>query len=148
MKTKFVKGYHRGLELYGQHASRLKDRKIEDSLSQHGLVIVEGPNDVMRLDCLGIAAVGLCSDKATGEQVEKICRFAKQVAKGRVSLMLDRDEEGEAGAKELLWRLSQWDGTISSVGWSDGPNGTALPIIQPEELNAEIASAVFAEGDR
>ncbi len=109
MKHRFVKDFHRGLELYGQNgAARLQEPHVRESLQSVGLVVVEGPNDVIRLDTLGVAAVGLCSNKATDEQIEKLVRFAQKAAHGRIVLLPDNDPEGEAGFKELLWRLSQW----------------------------------------
>jgi 5S rRNA maturation endonuclease (ribonuclease M5) len=137
VKTRFVKGFHRGLELYGQHASRLKDRQIKESLAKHGLVIVEGPNDVMRLDCLGVAAVGLCSNRATDEQIEKIVRFAKAVANGKVLLLPDLDDEGEAGCKELLWKLCQGGGINVRLGWPSRCCSRNLKNRQPEDLSDE-----------
>ncbi|MEZ6053416.1 MAG: hypothetical protein R3C02_18825 [Planctomycetaceae bacterium] len=40
-KHRYVKGYHR-LELYGQQADRLDDRRLKEFLSRYGVVIVEG----------------------------------------------------------------------------------------------------------
>ena len=62
-------------------------------------------NDVIRLDELGICAVGLCSNRATETQIDAIVRIAKQVANNRVLLFPDNDPEGEAGFKEMLWGL-------------------------------------------
>lgn len=138
MKHRFVKGFHRGLELYGQHGrERLADGRLNESLSEVGLVVVEGPNDVIRLDCLDVAAVGLCSNKATDEQVHKIARFAKQVADGRIVLLPDTDPEGEDGFKELLWNLHQSDGLTIRLGWSSEMNGGRFESRQPESLSFE-----------
>src|SRR5437588_488510 len=49
-KFDFVKGFHRGLEVFGQHGSRLKEPGYRESLKELGVIVVEGPNDVMRLD--------------------------------------------------------------------------------------------------
>ncbi|MCA8999132.1 MAG: hypothetical protein KDA80_19175 [Planctomycetaceae bacterium] len=106
-KYRFVKGFHKGIELYRQNHDRLKDRHLKENLGKHGLFVVEGQNDVMRLDCLGIPAVGLCSCKATQTQVETLERIAQTVCQGRLVLMPDLDEEGEAGFKELLWELAE-----------------------------------------
>ena len=99
MKYKYVKGYRKGNELFGQHAQRLEETKLLGSLETHGLFVVEGMNDVARLDQLGVAAVGVCSNRATELQVQKICGFAKQIAKNQVVLMPDCDDEGETGFK-------------------------------------------------
>ncbi len=51
-KFHFVKGFHRGVELFGQHGSRLREPAYRDRLRETGLIVVEGPNDVIALDCL------------------------------------------------------------------------------------------------
>jgi len=138
MKHRFVKDFHRGLELYGENGTaRLQEPHVRESLASMGLVVAEGPNDVIRLDTLGIAAVGLCSNKATDEQVNKIVRFAKRLAAGRVVLMPDNDAEGEDGSKELLWRVSQYDGVAVRLAWSRTMFGGAFVGRQPESLSFE-----------
>ena len=138
MKHRFVKDFHRGLELYGQNgAARLKEPHVRESLERIGLVVAEGPNDIIQLDALGVAAVGLCSNKSTDEQVEKIARFARRLAAGRVILMPDNDTEGEEGFKELLWRLSQCEGVTARLGWSSAVFGGAFAGRQPESLSLE-----------
>jgi 5S rRNA maturation endonuclease (ribonuclease M5) len=132
-KHKYVKGYHRGQELYGQQSSRLTEPHVVESLRRFGLVVCEGMNDVVRLDALGVGAVGLCSNKATDEQIEKIVRFAKQTAAGRVFLMPDTDEEGEPACKDLLWRLNEV-GLAVRLGWSQAMHGGAFRDRQPEQL--------------
>ncbi len=87
--------------------SRSEEPQLQESLKQNGLVVVEGMNDVIRLDELGICAVGLCSNLATETQIEAIVRFAKQVANNRLLSFPDNDPEGEAGFKELLWELNE-----------------------------------------
>ena len=143
IKTRFVKGFHRGLELYGQQASQLDDPHIRESLDQHGLIVVEGPNDVIRLDCLGLTAVGLCSNRATDEQIAKLIRFARQTAGGRIALMPDLDDEGEAGAKELLWRLSAAEGVSVRLIWSRELQGGWFAGRQPEAITSEEGQLLF-----
>ena len=116
-KHRYVTGYHRGLELYGGHATRLQELWVKESLDRYGVVIVEGMNDVMRLDELQVAAVGLGSNKVTAEQIDKLTRFARQLANNRVLLMPDCDEEGEAGFKDLLWKLTEANIHVR-LGWS------------------------------
>ena len=138
IKHRFVKGFHRGLELYGQNGrQRLQDEKLRESIAALGLSIVEGPNDVIRLDCLGVGAVGLCSNKATDEQVREITRFARQIAGGKVVLLPDTDTEGESGCKELLWKLSQCEGIRPKLAWSSEMFGGAFRDRQPESLSVE-----------
>jgi hypothetical protein len=56
-KFHFVKDFHRGLELFGQNA--LFAKGTAEKLQGLGLIVVEGPNDVIRLDTLGVPAVAL-----------------------------------------------------------------------------------------
>lgn len=133
MKHRYVKGYHRGLELYGQSAERLQDRRLKESLGSLGLVVVEGMNEVMRLNLLGVTAVGLCSNKVTDEQVDKIERFARGAAFGRVVLMPDNDDEGEAGFKDLLWMLAE-RGLDVRLAWSRQSHDGRFDGQQPEDM--------------
>jgi len=132
-KHRFVSGYHRGVELFGQPAARLTEPVIHQSLQELGLVVVEGANDVMRLDALGIGAVGLCSNRATAEQIEKIDRFARNTADSRVVLLPDCDQPGEDGFKELLWELNE-RGLDVRLGWSKVMHGAKFFGKQPEDL--------------
>ncbi len=132
-KHRYVAGYHRGIELYGAIGSRLEEPAIQESLKEIGLVVVEGMNDVMRLDELGVCAVGLCSNRATETQVGLITKFAHQVADGRVLLFPDRDDEGTAGFKELLWQLAQTELQVRVVP----PVIAAGAGKQPEDITAE-----------
>ena len=131
-KHRYVSGFKRGAELYGGFADRLNEPQLKESLEAYGLVVVEGMNDVIRLDELGICAVGLCSNRATEQQMDMLMRFAKQVAGGRLLLAPDQDDEGKDGFKDLLWRLS-----------SDGQHASVLrlpqPAKQPEELHDKSA---------
>lgn len=45
-KYRFPKGYHRGLELFGQQADRLDEPGYREKIAAHGLIVVEGPNVV------------------------------------------------------------------------------------------------------
>ena len=127
-KHRYVAGYHRGIELFGAMVSRLEEPQLQKSLKQNGLVVVEGMNDVIRLDELGICAVGLCSNRATETQIDAIVRFAKHVANNRVLLFPDNDPEGEAGFKELLWGLNKL-GSFVELARLENP-----VIGQPEDV--------------
>lgn len=104
-KFHFVKGFHRGIELFGQHALRSPEAK--EKLQGLGLLLVEGPNDAIRLDTLGVPAVALCSNMITREQAAKAARLAREVAGGIVTVFLDCDAEGETGMKQCLGYLAQ-----------------------------------------
>ena len=104
-KYHFVKGFERGLELFGQH--RLREEGTVEKLARCGLIIVQGPNDVIALDALGVPAVGLCSTTITREQVEKLARFSAETGHGAVTVMLDCTEAGTLAARVVVVELAQ-----------------------------------------
>src|SRR5205814_1277100 len=104
-KFNFVKGFHRGIELFGQE--RLKSPDTPEKLRGLGLVIVEGPNDVIRLSTLGVPAVALCTNTISREQAARAAELASDIAGGIVTVFLDCDEEGERGMKHCLGTLAQ-----------------------------------------
>lgn len=135
-KFHFVKGFYRGLELFGQNGrDRLQQPGYREKLKALGLIVVEGSNDVIALDCLGIPAVGLCSNTVTDEQAEKLARWANELADGVVTLMLDCDPEGENGAKQALWKLAQR--CRVRLAWSSEMYGGKFKGRQPESLSAD-----------
>lgn len=135
-KFHFVKGFHRGLELFGQNGrERLAQPGYRDQLRKIGLVVVEGPNDILALDSLGVPAVALCSNMVTSEQAAKIARWAYALAGGVVTLMLDCDPEGENGARQAVWELSQR--CQVQLAWSPTMFGGKFKGRQPESLSAE-----------
>ena len=103
-KYHFVKGFQRGLELFGQQ--RFGDEAFHESARSTGLLVLAGPNDVMALDAFGIAAVGLCATSVTAEQAAKIGAFARETA-GVATVLLDCTEEGELAARVVLIELAQ-----------------------------------------
>lgn len=135
-KFHFVKGFHRGLELFGQNGKqRLQDRAYRDALRALGLIVVEGSNDVIALDALGVPSVGVCSNMMTDVQVKKVVRWAKEVAGGLVTLMLDCDPEGENGMKQALWQIAQHSRV--RVAWAMEMFGGRFKGRQPESLTAD-----------
>jgi 5S rRNA maturation endonuclease (ribonuclease M5) len=132
-KFHFVKGYHRGIELYGQHALRAEG--AAEHLKALGLIVVEGPNDVIRLSTLGVPAVGLCSNTITREQAAKAARLARELAGGIVTVFLDCDAEGESSMKQALGYLAQL--TPVRLAWTSRMYGGAFKGRQPESLTAE-----------
>ncbi len=143
-KFHFVKGFHRGLELYGQNgAERLRRPGYREKLKKLGLIVVEGPNDVIALDCLGVPAVGLCSNTVTEEQVTKIVSWANALAGGVVTLMLDCDPEGENGAKQALWELALH--CRVRVAWSRKTCGNRFLGGQPESITLDEWASLDAD---
>ncbi|MDD4918998.1 MAG: toprim domain-containing protein [candidate division Zixibacteria bacterium] len=132
-KFHFVKGFHRGLELFGQH--RLREEGIGEKVKELGLIVVEGPNDVIAMDALGVPAVGLCSNRLTKEQATKLARYAAAIGNGVVTLMLDCDLEGEAGARQAAVELAQL--CAVRFAWLPSMHGGAFKGRQPESLRRE-----------
>ncbi len=133
-KFHFVKGFHRGVELFGQH--RLQESATQARLKDLGfLTIVEGSNDVVALDALGVPAVGLCSNTITSEQAVKIGRFATQYTNGTVLLMLDCDPEGENGVSQVLPVLAEH--AAVRLAWSSRMHGGRFKGRQPESVKLE-----------
>lgn len=135
-KHRFPVDFQRGLELFGQHASRLTEPGYREIIQKCGIQICEGFNDVLGLDALGIPAVAIMSNKITVAQVTKIERWAKRLAGGKVSLLFDADDAGDEGAKESLWLLAQ-RGLDVRLGWSRSMHSGQFGGRQPESLMAE-----------
>ena len=131
-KFHFVKGFHRGIELFGQ--DRLKAEGVKEKLAGLGLPLVEGPNDVIRLVTLGVPALGLCSNTITREQAAKAARLARDLTGGVVTVFLDCDPEGENGMKQCLGYLAQL--TAVRLAWTSKMYGGRFKGRQPESLTA------------
>jgi len=97
------KFFRRGLELYGQPSRRLREDGYRDRVSEIGILVVEGMNDVIRLDALEVPSVAVMSNRITKDQVAKVVRWARRLAGGKVSVMLDNDGGGEEGARQAVW---------------------------------------------
>ena len=139
-KHRFPKGFHRGQELYGQQASRLTEPGYREFIQQHGLTLVEGFNDVINLDTLGIPALAIMSNRMTDAQGEKVIRFAKLLGTSRVNLMFDCDNLGTAGAKEALWFFAQSQMDVR-LAWSPSTHNGGFNGKQPESISgAEMGS--------
>lgn len=121
------------MELFGQH--RLGEQTVREKAESLGLIVVEGPNDVIRLDALGIPGVALCGNTVTKEQVAKLSEAAWRLCGGWVTVMLDCDSEGEKGAKQALWELAQV--CRPRLAWSQEMHGGKFKGKQPEGLSEE-----------
>ena len=141
-KFRFPKGFHRGLEFFGQERQRLEENGYREAIHRLGLIVVEGFNDVIRLDAEGVPAVALCSNHITDEQVKKLTRWSKMLGCD-ISLMLDCDEAGDDGAKEAAWKLLQAGVDVRPL-WSRSMHGGKFAERQPESLNADEWSSVVA----
>jgi 5S rRNA maturation endonuclease (ribonuclease M5) len=132
-KHRFPVDFRRGQELFGQHVDRLAEPGIREAISVHGIIVVEGFNDVLGLDSIGVPSVAIMSNRTTEQQVAKIARFANALAGGKVTLLFDCDDAGDEGAKETLWLLSQ-RGLQVRLGWSRAMHGGKFVGRQPENL--------------
>lgn len=130
-----MQGFHRGLELFGQQVSRLQEPGYRERINELGLIVVEGRTDVIALDCLGVPSVGLMSNIMTREQAVKLARFAKQLAGGRIVLLLHCDTAGETGARDALWLLAQHCDV--RLGWSSTLFDGQFAGQQPESLSRD-----------
>ena len=142
-KHRFPVDFHRGLELFGQQASRLQEPGYREFISHHGIIVVEGFNDVIGLDALGIPSIGIMSNKITEGQVEKIERFANRLSGGKVVLLFDADSAGDEGAKETAWQLLQRQLDVR-LGWTQEMHGGAVRDRQPESLTREEWEQIIA----
>lgn len=132
-KFHFVKGYQRGLELWNQHALRAPEQA--EKLKALGLILVEGPNDAIRLSTLGVPAVALCGNQITREQAAKAARLARELASGIVTIFLDCDTEGESGMKQCLGYLAQL--CPVRLAWTSKMHCGKFAGRQPESLSIE-----------
>jgi 5S rRNA maturation endonuclease (ribonuclease M5) len=126
--------FRRGLELYGQEF--LDHDDFQDSLDHHGIILVEGFNDRIRLHELGVLSLGIMSNQITDEQVRKTAEFAKRKSDGRVGIMFDLDPQGEEGAKETLWKLHQ-ERIQAYLVWTRKQLGEQFANAEPERLSDE-----------
>ena len=113
----------------------LREQGRPEELQTLGLVLVEGPNDVIRLDTLGIPAVALCSNTITREQAAKVALLARDLSNGIVTVLLDCDPEGLNGMKQCLGYLAQL--TPVRLAWSDRMFGGKYKGKQPESLSIQ-----------
>ena len=127
-----MKGFHRGHRTL--RPAPLREPEAAEKLQRLGLIVVEGPNDVIRLDTLGVPAVGLCSNTITREQAAKAAQLARELAGGVVTVFLDCDAEGENGMKQCLGYLAQLDAGAAGVDEQDVRR--QVQGRQPESLTA------------
>lgn len=134
MKYHFVKGFHHGNELWGQHL--LTDPSTQPALQSFGLPLVPEPHDAIRLHERGLPAVALISHAITREQATKAAKLAKQHAGGRVTIFLNADEAGETLMKQCLGYLAQE--CFVRLAWTSKTHGgqfkgRSVASLRPEE---------------
>jgi len=134
VKWRFPKSFQRGIELYG--SDLLDVEQHGPKLRRFGLPVVEGPNDVIALRMRHqMPAVGILSNQATEDQIDRIAELAHQVANGLATILLDCDEQGDAGAVTLAAELSKQ--CRVQRAWSQEMHGGQFQGKQPEHLSSE-----------
>ena len=148
IKAKFPPGFARGSFLYGAEVSRLETEEARSQLKDIGVLVVEGMNDCIALDQLGILSVALCSNRIAEGQMEKLIRWSKSLTDGKITLMLDNDKEGWVGMLDTLQKLAP-HAHVATV-WSPDSHGGKYRGQQPEQLTAgpllELLSPLSANG--
>ena len=142
IKAKFPPGFARGSFLYGAEVSRLETEEAKTQLHDIGILVVEGMNDCIALDKNGILSDALCSNRIADGQMEKLIRWSKNLAGGKVTLMLDNDEEGWEGTLDTMQKLASFV-HIATV-WSPDSHGGKYRGQQPEQLDANPLLELFA----
>ncbi|QDU10881.1 toprim domain-containing protein [Gimesia aquarii] len=132
-KFKFVKGFHRGQELFGE--PQFHELATREQMQQTGIILVEGPNDVINLHTLGIPALAVCSNTITETQADKLATLANQIPGGHVSVMFDLDQEGENGAKQTVLELAKR--CCVRLAWTANHAKGNFKGRQPESVTSE-----------
>jgi len=113
----------------------LREEETVEKLARSGLVVVQGPNDVIALDALGVPAVGLCATTITREQVEKVGRFSAETGHGAVTVMLDCTEAGTLAARVVVVELAQV--CPVRLAWSETMHGGSFKGREVTSLTVE-----------
>ncbi|MEL7499740.1 MAG: toprim domain-containing protein [Planctomycetota bacterium] len=141
IKAKFPPGFARGSFLYGAEAQRLQSEEAQAQLKDVGIVVTEGMNDTIALDNYGILSVGLCSNRLSEGQIEKLTRWANAMADGKVTLLLDNDKEGADGAIDCLKKLAPH--VSVRLAWTPDTASGAFRNKQPEDLDPSSLLELF-----
>ena len=107
------------------------------------MTLVEGFNDVINLDNLGVPALGIMSNRMTDTQGEKVAAWAKQMANRRINIMFDCEASGVEGAKDALWFFAERQLEVRLL-WSPTMHGGKFQGWQPESLTQASMSELFA----
>jgi hypothetical protein len=132
-KHHFVRGFQRDLELFGQH--RVAEESFRRQSAEAGLLIVPGANDVIALESLGVAAVGLCGREMTAEQAEKTAALVRICGAPGAVLMMDCTEAGDRAAAAAQPLLAAH--TLVRLAWSSRMDGGVFQGRLVDALNAE-----------
>jgi len=125
-KYKLPPGFHKSLEVFNLHRAKACAR-------EHGLVIVEGYFDVMRLAQSGICHAVALMGSTLSEAQERLIVEAVG-SQGWVTLCFDGDQSGQAATEDALQRLSQHV-FVKAVRLDEQ--------VQPDDLQEEEIKALF-----
>jgi len=125
-KYKLPPGFHKSLEVFNLHRAKACVR-------EHGLVVVEGYFDVLRLFQFGVCHAVALMGSTLSETQEKLIVEAVG-SQGRVTLLLDGDQSGQACTQDALERLSQ-DVFVKAVRLDEQ--------VQPDDLQEDEIKALF-----
>jgi len=125
-KYKLPPGFHKSLEVFNLHRAKACAR-------EHGLVIVEGYFDVMRLSESGICHAVALMGSTLSEAQEKLIVEAVG-PQGRVTLCFDGDQSGQTATQDALERLSQHV-FVKAVRLDEQ--------VQPDDLQEDEIKALF-----
>ena len=125
-KYKLPPGFHKSLEVFNLHRAKACAR-------EHGLVIVEGYFDVMRLFQCGVCHAVALMGSALSEAQEKLIVEAVG-PQGWVTLCFDGDQSGQAATQGALERLSQHI-YVRAVRLDEQ--------VQPDDLQEDEIKALF-----
>jgi DNA primase len=114
------------LEIFNLHRAKACVR-------EHGLLVVEGFFDVMRLYQSGVYHAVAIMGSSLSESQERLILEAVG-PRGRVTLCFDGDQSGQAATQDALERLSQRV-FVRAVRLGDG--------IQPDDLQPDEIKALF-----
>jgi DNA primase len=125
-KYRLPLGFHKSLEIFNLHRAKACAR-------EHGLVIVEGYFDVMRLFQYGVCHAVAVMGSTISEAQEQLILDAVG-PQGRVTLCFDGDQSGQSCTQDALQRLSQ---CVFVRAVRLGAN------IQPDDLQEDEVKALF-----
>jgi DNA primase len=124
-KYKLPYGFHKSLVVYNLHRAKACAR-------QHGLVLVEGFFDAMRLHQLGIChAVAIMGSSLSQFQEDQIVDAVG--SQGKVTLLFDGDESGRTCTEHVLSQLGRRV-YVKALHLADG--------VQPDHLSKEDLKAL------
>ncbi len=136
-----MKGFHRSIEVYGQHEWNVEAVQQQIRSEVGALLLVEGPNDRIALKSLGVPAFAICSNRISAEQTARVAAKATEIGVP-VGILFDNDTEGARGAKQAVYELAQH--CPVRVLWSPTLFDGKFRNRQPESLTSEEWTEIHA----